>query len=266
MTITHKKCLHECINKNCLYKDTKINHHYVDNISDYIKIVMEYRKNSYYLFRGHRDARWELGLGHKFENCNEDDYKIMQKNFRRRCMALPPLNYMTENDNWKWLFHAQHHGLKTKLLDWTTNPLVALYFSVEKIVSKIEYNTINGCVWLLRMDKERFKELENLPDPEKNKNWIGISPPPINQRIERQSSKFTYHPKPCEPLINENTDTNDIIMICINNINNANEKIIRELGIMNVHHASLFPDVDGIAKFVDEEYKNLKPTMSDLSY
>src|SRR5581483_2951247 len=88
-----------------------------------------------WLFRGHRVSKWLLQCAldrpetrrHRGKLTRSEYEQAIFNEFKRRAVAY--LRAEPQND-WEWLALAQHHGLPTRLLDWTTNPLIALYFAV----------------------------------------------------------------------------------------------------------------------------------------
>ena len=86
--------------------------------------------NSELLFRGQREDKKLLPkLARLNLNGNiKKIEKLMLDEFKR---ASLPLAEFEPKDNWDWLALAQHHGLPTRLLDWTYSALVALWFAVQ---------------------------------------------------------------------------------------------------------------------------------------
>ena len=204
---------------------------------------------------------------------------------------------------WEALAIAQHHGLPTRFMDWTTNPLVALYFAVRETKTDDDDKPMNSAVYVLISDPQRYtdfnrkqqpavkpvKDLATTPptsatgyeefgveglEPKEGeqappgpteatdadeKSEISTQPPApspfeitenviyhpphISPRLRAQDSVLLACQQPFEAL--EERDCLEIIIR-----HDAHDDIRRRLEQYGVFDRQLFPDLDGIARWL----------------
>ena len=155
--------------------------------------------------------------------------------FRRH---VPAHSNIDVTDYWNVLWLAQHHGVPTRLLDWTRSPLVATYFAVENNSDR------DAAVWVVwGLDSEA-------PLPQSPFDVVApmkVAPLAISPRVQAQSSAFTVHPDGRD--VRQFLGTDDAVLkITIRSAHR--ERIRRQLDFLGVNRASIFPDLDGLGTWL----------------
>lgn len=100
------------------------------------------RFRSPFAFRGNSDARHllETGLSRLGPDAPGIEAHLL-RNFRKYAFGRIP----GDDTTWNWLALAQHHGLPTRLLDWSFSPYVAVHFAT----ARQECLDVDGVVWMV---------------------------------------------------------------------------------------------------------------------
>lgn len=150
----------------------------------------------------------------------------------------------------EWVLHAQHHGLPTRLLDWTTNPLKALFFAVEDPKSADD-----GVVW--SSDAFNIAWNDSLPDLQTQAHYFH-RPTHLNSRITAQESVFLVFPIREEQveLPPMDVDARDAYGVVEKFVIPFDRKaaIRSSLNDFGINTLSIYPSVESVARRIRDEY------------
>jgi hypothetical protein len=177
--------------------------------------------------------------------------QAMLEDFKLR--SIPCLEQMPEND-WEWLAVMQHHGLATRLLDWSVNPLAALWFTVNRTASDQA-----GVIWLYQPDREDYAN-PNQSNPFQLDGIRLVKPKIVTARIGAQLGWFTIHPFDAaqEKFLALDSSPAYIARLAKLTIPPARFAQIRfELDRLGINASTLFPDLEGLCAHIEWSYSRL---------
>ncbi|WP_279143760.1 FRG domain-containing protein [Photobacterium phosphoreum] len=250
----------------------------IESWEDYDRVVRFYCDNDHednYVFRGQKHYKWQLEptldrLVHcaVTENVAEKQLRNFKLSTRGRLQDKSVLNSDTE----LWAL-GQHHGLATPLLDWSQSPYVAMFFAFEGADDPTwvdddtgELNNYSRTVFIL--NKSFIQDLIDDEGILQAGEQLQIVEPSIDDhgRLVNQAGLFSFAPygeilesSLERHLAESGVDTDDvkevakyICRIHIPNEKDTRQACLKKLRKMNIHHASLFPDLIGASGYCND--------------
>lgn len=197
--------------------------------------LSKFRKTNIWLFRGHSNPEWDLIPKAGRDPYNKHNDIDIFKSWKRLAVNFLNVSY----DDWDMITIAQHHGLATRLLDWTFNPLVAVFFAVQnnEKYDAIIYAYYNP--YSIKTDEINVFQHEGIGK---------VKPNGTAARVVRQSGIFTIHNPPTLSL-EDNLEDNILEKIIIDS--SYRNELRFELSHYGINEFSLFPDLDGLSQHVN---------------
>jgi len=234
------------------------------------------RRRNYSVYRGASDPQCGLltsldrlgGWNPPHTKAHLEEHVL--RNFIR--YAQPYLQGRPGSD-WELLITAQHHGVPTRLLDWTYSPLVAAHFATlpdvpgDRVIWQLDWRRIHQRFGLKPLAFLVSDLDQLLREKGFGSAWdfiardVGeplvcmLEPPGLDRRIMAQSAAFTLSSaknKSFETVLRETNLMDSLVKFVIPA--SRVEFLRDQLDLCSVDERSLFPDLDGVAAEIKRYY------------
>jgi hypothetical protein len=230
-----------------------------------------------YTFRGLSDKTYELK--NSLDRLSPG-YPQLEPSLLRAFRQYAPLAVQGQGSDWHWISLAQHHGLPTRLLDWTWSPQVAVHFATEDT----EKYDRDGVIWAVDVALAREEQPEELLREIRGKQWVFdvttlaraapdleslrrmtkkdfvvfFEPASIDARIANQYAVFSVTDDPYRRLdlwLTERPHLYRRIVIPAK----LKWEVRDKLDHVNLNERVLFPGLDGLSAWLKRRYKKRTP-------
>jgi len=231
----------------------------MESWEDYLSIITD-SPYQHWAFRGQRDAsaplfsalsRYLMSVRVDPRAWPEQEERILRI-FKRKAVHFVDVA-PDRDDDFEWLALMQDHGAPTRLLDFTWSPYVAAFFALHN-------TTTEAVIWAcnpVEIEKMKRIDLSNPGSFRKyflsgagNFVWLG-EPYAMNRRLIAQSGTFLVPAildKSIEEILKGYPNPKETLIKFILPADQVREKGMQELYRMNITQATLFPDLDGLAR------------------
>ncbi len=256
----------------------------INDLSGIKELLFEQERNpdngryrSSFLYRGMPDPSFSLTTS-LCRNCG-DKAPFLEKHLIENFIKYASIEEPSINESiWKAMIMGQHHGLPTRLLDWTHSTLVALHFANTE-GNLADLNKRDCVVWRIdaRELNQRLPEnyrkaldarktfifsveslvqvtnsIDEYDAAMEGKAFVTVEPPSIDQRIVNQYSFFTIMPDGISRLEDYLDDTENTVKYIIDKSLRWDLRDV--LDQLNMNERMIYPGLDGIAKWLARHY------------
>jgi hypothetical protein len=234
------------------------------------------RFRSPYVFRGMAVVGNDLSTSLQRLAIGYDNVAKLEGHLLRNFRKYAHADWAMDSSVWNWLALAAHHGLPTRLLDWSYSPFVALHFATENLLS-YDSDAVIWCVNHRETNRRLPKELREKLDEEgsnaftvemlnsvadslerlqalSNKDFVVfLEPPSLDERIVNQFALFSLMSRPDRSLdewLQSQEDLSRKIIIPAR----LKWEVRDKLDQAGITERVLFPGLDGLTAWLTRYY------------